>query len=108
MYHECPQVLVNNVIGTIPPTLPPSVEEAYRRKCIQLKQRLNEVEEANDASRVRLARIRRGIEKMRLERVFLLEQLAKRTSTNVEDSEGSPSPPATVRISPSAQFLNIH
>lgn len=79
-----------------PPTLPPSVEEAYRRKCIQLKQRLNEVEEANDASRVRLVRIQRGIEKMRLERSFLLEQLAKRTSTNVEDSEGSPSPPPTV------------
>jgi hypothetical protein len=33
---------------------------------------------------------------MRLERAFLLEQLAKRTSTNVEDSEGSPSPPPTV------------
>jgi hypothetical protein len=35
---------------------------------------------------------------MRLERAFLLEQLAKRTSTNVEDSEGSPSPPPTVRL----------
>ncbi len=34
---------------------------------------------------------------MRLERAFLLEQLARRTSTNVEDSDGSPSPPATVR-----------
>lgn len=33
---------------------------------------------------------------MRLERAFLLEQLAKRTSTNVEDSDGSPSPPPTV------------
>lgn len=81
-----------------PPPLPPSIEEAYRRKCIQLKQRLNEVEETNDASRTRLVRIQRGIEKMRLERAFLLEQLAKRTSTNVEDSEGSPSPPATVRL----------
>jgi hypothetical protein len=58
---------------------------------------MNEVEEANDASRQRLARLNRQIQKMRLERAFLLEQLAKRTSTNVEDSEGSPSPPPTVR-----------
>ncbi|TAQ88355.1 hypothetical protein B7494_g3305 [Chlorociboria aeruginascens] len=86
--------------GVIPPPLPPSVEEAYRRKCVQLKQRMIEVEEANDASRVRLVRMQRGIEKMRLERAFLLEQLAKRTSTNVEDSEGSPSPPPTPKEKP--------
>ncbi|KAK3953367.1 hypothetical protein QBC32DRAFT_338968 [Pseudoneurospora amorphoporcata] len=83
--------------SSVPPMLPPSVEEAYRRKCIQLKQRTNEVEEANDAARLRLARLKRQVEKMRLERAFLLEQLAKRTSTNVEDSDGSPSPPPTVR-----------
>lgn len=81
----------------IPPPLPPSVEEAYRRKCLQLKRRTNEVEEDNEAARLRLARLRRGVEKLRLERAFLLDQLAKRTSTNVEDSEGSPSPPPTVR-----------
>jgi hypothetical protein len=81
---------------SIPPTLPPSVEEAYRRKCIQLKQRSNEIDEANDAARLRLARIKRQVEKLRVERAFLLEQLSKRTSTNVEDSEGSPSPPPTV------------
>jgi hypothetical protein len=83
--------------GAIPPELPPSVEAAYRKKCIQLKQRMNEVEEANDAARQRLARLNRSVQKLRLERAFLLEQLAKRTSTNVEDSEGSPSPPPTVR-----------
>ena len=71
-----------------------------------LKRRLNEVEEANDASRLRLSRMQRGIEKMRLERAFLLEQLAKRTSTNVEDSEGSPSPPPTVR--PPSPSLKDH
>lgn len=81
----------------IPPSLPPSVEEAYRRKCVQLKNRTNEVEEANDAARLRLSRIKRQVEKLRIERAFLLEQLSKRTSTNVEDSEGSPSPPPTVR-----------
>ncbi|KFA63413.1 hypothetical protein S40285_06599 [Stachybotrys chlorohalonatus IBT 40285] len=78
-----------------PPSLPPSVEEAYRRKCVQLKNRTNEVEDANDAARLRLARIKRQVEKLRIERAFLLEQLAKRTSANVEDSEGSPSPPPT-------------
>ncbi|KAK0623175.1 hypothetical protein B0T14DRAFT_166838 [Immersiella caudata] len=83
-----------------PPALPPSVEEAYRRKCIQLKQRTAEVEEANDAARLRLARLKRQVEKMRLERAFLLEQLAKRTSTNVEDSDGSPSPPPTPKEKP--------
>lgn len=82
--------------GAVPPSLPPSVEEAYRRKCIQLKQRMNEVEEANDASRQRIVRMERSIQKMRLERAFLLEQLSRRTSTNVEDSDGSPSPPPTV------------
>ena len=84
--------------AAIPPPLPPSVEEAYRRKCIQVKQRMNEVDESNDAARLRIARVGREIEKLRLERAFLLENLAKRTSTNVEDSEGSPSPPPTVRI----------
>lgn len=74
------------------------MEEAYRAKCIQLKQRLNEIEEANDGARARITRINRGIQKSRLERAFLLEQLAKRTKTHVEDSEGSPSPPPTVRL----------
>lgn len=80
----------------IPPVLAPSVEEAYRRKCIQLKQRLIEIEADNEATRIRVQRIERSIQKQRIERAFLLEQLAKRTSTNVEDSEGSPSPPPTV------------
>lgn len=85
----------------VPPPLPPSVEEAYRRKCLQLKQRTMEVEEANDAARLRLTRLQRQVEKLRIERAFLLEQIAKRTSANVEDSEGSPSPPPTVRDGPS-------
>lgn len=89
-------------LPAVPPSLPPSVEEAYRRKCVQLKNRTNEVEDANDAARLRLSRIKRQVEKLRIERAFLLEQLAKRTSTNVEDSEGSPSPPPTVCSTPPA------
>lgn len=100
MVSKVPSRKANHAVAdplAIPPALPPSVEEAYRRKCLQLKQRTKEVEDTNDAARLRLARLRRGVEKLRLERAFLLEQLAKRTSTNVEDSEGSPSPPPTVR-----------
>ncbi|THV45586.1 hypothetical protein BGAL_0472g00060 [Botrytis galanthina] len=92
--------MASNGISKNPPTLPPSVEESYKRKCIQLKTRMNEVEEANDAARLRLSRMRRAINKMRLERAFLLEQMSKRTSTNVEDSEGSPSPPPTPQEKP--------
>lgn len=81
--------------ASIPPPLPPSVEAAYRRKCIQLKRRMNEVDETNDAYRVRRVRLNRGILKLRLERAFLLDQLAKRTEDPAEDTEGSPSPPPT-------------
>lgn len=85
---------------SIPPSLPPSVEEAYRRKCIELKARTKEVEDVNDATRLRISRIKRQVDKLRLERAMLLEQLAKRTSTNVEDSDGSPSPPPTPKEKP--------
>ncbi|KAI0127574.1 putative HMG box-containing protein C10F6.08c [Xylariales sp. AK1849] len=83
-----------------PPPLAPTVEEAYRRKCIQLKQRSQEIEEENDAYRLRLERLERQVQKLRLERAILLEQLGKRTSTNVEDSEGSSSPPPTPKDKP--------
>jgi hypothetical protein len=85
--------------NAIPQQPPPSVEEAYRRKCCQIKHRYNQIEESNDAARLRLHRLRRQLDKLRVERAFLLEQIAKRTSTNVEDSEGSPSPPPTVSVS---------
>ena len=95
------------VAGSLPPTLPPSVEEAYKKKCIELKRRLQEVEETNDAFRLRKVRLMRGIRKMRLERAFLLETLGKRMKKNGsgingmqgfydEDSEGSSEGPPTV------------
>ncbi|KAI0971847.1 hypothetical protein F4678DRAFT_432272 [Xylaria arbuscula] len=83
-----------------PPSLPPTVEEAYRRKCIQLKERSKEIEDENDAYKLRLSRLKRQIQKLRLERALLLDQISKRTSTNVEDSEGSPSPPPTPQDKP--------
>lgn len=96
--------------GNVPPPLPPSVEAAYKKKCIELKRRLIEVDEDNDAKRLRIARLHRGIRKMRLERAYLLEALAKRQKKNGssvdgfpvaydEESEGSSEGPPTVRHS---------
>lgn len=68
--------------------LAPSVEKAYYRKCIELKRRLNEIEEANDAARLRKIRLNRAIMKMRLERAFLVDQLAKRMEFEQEEADG--------------------
>ena len=68
-----------------------------------------EVEESNDAFRIRKARLTRGIRKMRLERAYLLEILGKRMKKNGssidgfqqaydEESEGSSEGPPTVRL----------
>lgn len=76
--------------------LPPSVETAYYRKCIELKRRINEIEESNDSLRVRKMRSERAILKMRLERGFLLEKIAQTMKENPDDSDQSNSPPPTV------------
>lgn len=75
--------------------LPPSVETAYYRKCIELRRRINDIEENNDATRLRTKRLNRAIMKMRLERAFLLEQLHKHMEFNIDDSDRSSSPPPT-------------
>lgn len=72
--------------GTAPPLNPPSVEAAYKRKCIQLKKRLNEIETENDAIRNRNKRSLAYVEKMRLESCILLERLAKVTGMMEEAS----------------------
>lgn len=98
--------------GNLPAPLPPSVEEAYRKKCIDLKRRMTEVEESNDAFRLRKVRLSRAIRKMRLERAYLLETLGKRMKKNGtggeelqgyydEESEGSSEGPPTVYTPPS-------
>jgi len=105
--------------GTNPPALPPSVEEAYRKKCIELRRRTIEVEESNDIYRLRKARLNRGIRKMRLERAYLLEILGKRMNKNSdsvdayldphdEDSEGSSEAPPTVFLSSSLHIAPRH
>lgn len=77
------------VAASSAPTLPPSVEEAYKKKCIQLKRRMTEVEESNNAYRLRKVRLMRGIRKMRLERAFLLEILGKRMKKNGTGANGA-------------------
>ncbi|MCJ1445934.1 MAG: hypothetical protein MMC23_006439 [Stictis urceolatum] len=91
-----------------PHPLPPSVEEAYRRKCIELRKRLADVEKDNDQLRERQLRLSRGIMKMRYERAVLLDALRKRMRKNGADgplgasddesedsSEAPPTVPAT-------------
>lgn len=73
-------------------SLPPSVEAAYYKKCIALKQRIAEIEIHNDTYRRRQIRIQRAITKMRLERFFLLEQIESRTDWNFDESDLSDSP----------------
>ncbi|QDS75097.1 hypothetical protein FKW77_007088 [Venturia effusa] len=80
--------------------LPPSVETAYYRKCIELKRRINEIEENNDSLRVRKMRTERAILKMRLERGFLLERIAQTMKENPDDSDQSNSPPPTPQDKP--------
>ena len=93
----------------IPPPLPPSVEEAYRVKCIQLRERILEIEEDNERMILRKIRLQRSIDKMRLERAILTEKLLqvmkKKGLTTYEEliehlSEGSSEGPPTVRDSP--------
>ncbi|RMZ83092.1 hypothetical protein DV738_g1184, partial [Chaetothyriales sp. CBS 135597] len=55
--------------------LAPSQETAYRKKCIQLKRRLQEIEANNDATRRRIEREKQHIQKMRLNRAILLNHL---------------------------------
>ncbi|KAF8451757.1 hypothetical protein BGX38DRAFT_1180948 [Terfezia claveryi] len=78
------------------PALPTSVENSYRQKCLELKRRIREIEDTNEVLVLRIQRSRRGIQRARLERAFLLQQLEDRTDARVDDSEGSPSPPPTV------------
>ncbi|KAF2015487.1 hypothetical protein BU24DRAFT_450191 [Aaosphaeria arxii CBS 175.79] len=75
--------------------LPPSVEAAYYRKCIELRRRIHDIEENNDGTRLRIKRLNRAITKMRLERAFILEALHKHMEYNVDDSDRSSSPPPT-------------
>jgi hypothetical protein len=67
---------------------PPSIELAYKKKCIQLKKRLNEIETENDSMRNRNKRAKSYIQKMRLETCIMLERLATLTGM-LDEQQGS-------------------
>lgn len=71
------------------------MESAYYRKCIDIRRRITDIEENNDGTRLRITRLNRGIQKMRLERAFLLEQINKHMEYTADDSDRSSSPPPT-------------
>lgn len=80
-----------------PPANPPSVEIAYKRKCIALKKRLAEVEAENELMRTRNRRGSQYIQKMRLETCMLLERLAKVTGMADEAKAGAANPELRAR-----------
>ncbi|KIX05876.1 uncharacterized protein Z518_03849 [Rhinocladiella mackenziei CBS 650.93] len=55
--------------------LAPTQELAYRKKCIQLKRRLAEIEANNDATRKRIIQETEHVQKMRILRAILLNHL---------------------------------
>ncbi|KAL9622029.1 MAG: hypothetical protein Q9160_003528 [Pyrenula sp. 1 TL-2023] len=57
------------------PPLAPSQELAYRKKCIDLRRRLTEIEQHNDTIRSRINRERTFHDKMRLNRAILMQHL---------------------------------
>ncbi|EKV04045.1 mitochondrial carrier domain-containing protein [Penicillium digitatum] len=82
---------------SIPPANPPSVEIAYKRKCIALKKRLAEVEAENEIMRTRNRRGSQYIQKMRLETCMLLERLKKVTGMADEAKTGAANPELRAR-----------
>ncbi|KAI9734552.1 MAG: hypothetical protein M1834_002153 [Cirrosporium novae-zelandiae] len=62
--------------------LAPSVELAYKKKCVELKRRLNEIEKHNDEQRRKKMQLDTGIRKLKLERAILLDHLGKVVDLN--------------------------
>ncbi|KAG5356267.1 Non-histone protein 10 [Yarrowia sp. B02] len=57
------------------PILSKSQETKYRQKCKDLKRRIQEIEDFNEATALNLARTKRAIIRVRLERELLMEKL---------------------------------
>ncbi|KAL9057563.1 MAG: hypothetical protein Q9206_002295, partial [Seirophora lacunosa] len=76
--------------ATAPSALPPSVEAAYKIKCIALKKRMAEIEEHNNGTRERVVRNERAIRKLRLERAILVNRLGEIINKNGMDISGLP------------------
>jgi hypothetical protein len=78
--------------------LPPSVEGAYYKKSIEIKRRIDEIEANNDKKRVSLERVKRDVQKLRLERALLINMIQQAMQPRPEESEKSSSPPPTVSV----------
>ncbi|KAI4114911.1 MAG: hypothetical protein LQ345_004389 [Seirophora villosa] len=76
--------------ATAPSALPPSVEAAYKIKCIALKKRMAEIEEHNNGTRERVVRNERAIRKLRLERAILVNRLGEIINKNGVEISGLP------------------
>lgn len=72
-----------------------SEEVKYKKKCRDLKRRIGEIETSNESLVTKLARTKRFIQRVRLQRAFLLEKLEENAPRRLGGSEGSPSPPAS-------------
>ncbi|KAJ5223804.1 hypothetical protein N7468_008346 [Penicillium chermesinum] len=90
-----------------PSANPPSVEIAYKRKCISLKRRLTEVEAENEIMRTRNRRGWQYIKKMRLESCILLERLAAVTAMVDEAQAGNIGPELRARALALAQNSSL-
>ncbi|KAG5519920.1 hypothetical protein PMAC_000197 [Pneumocystis sp. 'macacae'] len=66
-------------------------EYRYKQKCKQLKQKIRQALAENDMLILKLARMKRSIQRLRLERAFILEKLEECTPSADEDSNASDS-----------------
>jgi len=96
-----PQTVNDRVMhGVSNSNLPPSVEAAYYRKCIELKRRVNEIESNNDKMRTSIERSHRACDKLRLERNVLIAEITRQTAQKETGSQKSESPPPTPQEKP--------
>ncbi|KAG5359144.1 Non-histone protein 10 [Yarrowia sp. C11] len=78
------------------PILSKSQETKYRQKCKDLKRRIQEIEDFNEATALNLARTKRAIIRVRLERELLMEKLEELAKSG--DGLGSDSTDDEVEI----------
>jgi len=89
--------------GTSHSNLPPSVEAAYYRKCIELKRRVEEIEANNDKYRTSINRHAAAIKRLRLERAFLINTILQETDKKPEPGTNQPISDESESIPPTPQ-----
>ncbi|KAL8965267.1 MAG: hypothetical protein Q9183_003943 [Haloplaca sp. 2 TL-2023] len=76
--------------SSVPPPVPPSVEAAYKKKCIQLRKRMEGIDQVQEANLKGKVMRDRGIKKLRLQRALLLQSLGTIMKKNGDSIEGLP------------------